>query len=395
MTSTSPRRGLSRRGALGLLGAAVPVAAGGLVAVTNTAEAGPQAPAVPAGLRPGGEFDRMAADLAAQDRFSGTVLLVHRRRPVLARSYGLADKARGAANGPDTIFSLGSITKLFTAVAIAQLVEQGKVDYHERIGSYLTGLPSELAAATVHHLVTHAGGQRDYMADPEYWKVALTWDTVEEVWEGSMSFARRDPVRFVPGSAYEYSNSGYHLLGAIVAAVSGRSYHDYVRHHVFRRAGMTTADFYTTAHWRDDRRIARPYAGQPPAERVDRLDAHIFVGSPAGGAHACAPDLVRFADALRGDRLLSAPFTHLLHGAKAPRGRRTTPFGVEETSFATYAPMAILSGSQWLYWHNGGAPGVSTELAWYPTSDWTTVMLSNYDQATMSLNALSRKLITT
>ena len=104
---------------------------------------------------------------------------------------------------------------------------------------------------------------------------------------------------------------------------------------------------------------------------------------------------MRFADALRGDRLLSAPFTHLLHGAKGALGRRTNPLGVEETSFTSYAPMAILSGGQWLYWHNGGAPGVSTELAWYPTSDWTTVILSNYDQATMSLNALSRKLITT
>jgi CubicO group peptidase (beta-lactamase class C family) len=395
MTTTSPRQGLSRRGALGLLGAAVPVAAGGLIAVTGTADAGPRTPAVPAGLRPGGEFDRAVADLAARDRFSGTVLLVHRRRPVLARSYGPADRAGGAPNGPDTIFALGSITKLFTAVAIAQLVERGRVDYHEKIGGYLTGLPDELAAATVHHLVTHAGGQRDYMADPAYWEVALGWDSVEEVWEGSMSFVRRDPVRFVPGSAYEYSNSGYHLLGAIVAAVSGQSYYDYVRQHVFRRAGMTTADFYTTAQWRDDPRIAHPYAGQPPAERVDRLDAHIFIGSPAGGAHACAPDLVRFADALRGNRLLSTPFTDLLHGAKTPRGRRTTPLGVEETSFATYAPMAILSGGQWLYWHNGGAPGVSTELAWYPTSDWTTVILSNYDQATMSLNALSRKLITT
>jgi CubicO group peptidase (beta-lactamase class C family) len=394
MTSTSPTKSLSRRGALGLLGAAVPFAAGGLIAVTNTAGAGPTKPGAPASLRPGGEFDTFVANLAAQDRFAGTVLLTHRGRTVLSRSYGQADKARGIPHRPDTIFSLGSITKLFTAVAIAQLAQRGSVNYHEKIGAYLTGLPADLAAATVHHLVTHAGGQGDYMANPAYWQVALGWDTVDEVWEESMRFVRQDPVTFTPGSSYAYSNSGYHLLGAIVAAVSGTSYYDYVRQNVFRQAAMSTADFYTTAQWRDNRRIAHPYAGPPP-DRDDNLNAHIFVGSPAGGALASAPDLVRFADALRGDRLLSAPFTHLLHGAKEPRGKRTNPLGVEETSFATYAPMAILSGGQWLYWHNGGAPGVSTEFAWYPTSDWTTVILANYDQSTAPINALSRKLITT
>jgi CubicO group peptidase (beta-lactamase class C family) len=131
----------------------------------------------PKDLRRGGAYDRLLARLAAEDKFSGTVLLAHRGRPVLARSYGMANKDQSIPNGQDTLFNLPLITKSFTAVAIAQLAQQGKVGFHETLGAYLNGFSAEVANT------------------------------------------------------------------AIVTRVSGQSYFDYVRQHVFRKAGLTRSGF--------------------------------------------------------------------------------------------------------------------------------------------------------
>ncbi|WP_460491286.1 serine hydrolase domain-containing protein [Dactylosporangium cerinum] len=304
---------VSRRATLGLLGA-VPLAAGGVLAT-----AGPAHADAPADLRPGGAFDRFVARLAAEDAFSGTVLLLHRGRRVLARSYGMANKERSIANGPDTAFALGSITKLFTAVAVVQLVQQGKVSFHGTLGTYLDGFPPDVAGTvTVHHLLTHTSGMGDYMQSPGFWAQAPTWKSIEQAWDGIMAFVRGGALAFPPGAGHAYSNSAYQALGAIVAKVSGRSYYDYVREHIFRPAGMTGSDFFTVPQWRDDRRIARPYSSQQSAARVDALDRHIFVGSPAGNSFSTAGDLARFTAALLGDELLSPAYTRLALGPKVP-----------------------------------------------------------------------------
>jgi CubicO group peptidase (beta-lactamase class C family) len=158
----------SRRAVLGMLGAA-PLAAGGLLAVPATAEARAGSAGhnpVPPELLPGGTLDKLIAQRAAADQYSGTVLLLHDGHPVLSRSYGMADKQLSIGNGPETIFALGSITKLFTGIAIAQLVQQGKVAYHEKLGAYLDGFPAEVAGTvTVHQLLTHTAGMGDVYRD--------------------------------------------------------------------------------------------------------------------------------------------------------------------------------------------------------------------------------------
>lgn len=394
-------RPVSRRATLGLLGAA-PLAAGGVLATAGTAHAAAasRSDRIPADLRPGGAFDRLVAQLAAEDTFSGTVLLLHRGRRVLSRSFGMADKQRSVANGPDTIFALGSITKLFTAVAVAQLVQQGKVAFHGTLGTYLDGFPPDVAGTvTVHQLLTHTSGMGDYLRSPGFWTQAPTWGSVAQAWDGSMAFVRQGGLSFAPGTGHAYSNSGYHALGAIVAKVTGRSYYDYVRDHVFRPAGMTGSDFFTTAQWRDDRRIAHPYSTQESTQRADVIDRHVFVGSPAGGSFATAGDLARFTAALLGDQLLSPAYTGLILSPKVPVDPPPPPPGLPPlVAFETYAPLAVLTNGQWAVGHNGGAPGVSTDLEWYPDSGWVTVLLSNYDlgtrSATAPVNALAQKLIT-
>jgi CubicO group peptidase (beta-lactamase class C family) len=390
----------SRRSVFGLLGAAgaAPLAAGALPGAAHAAaKAGSGSGAagtVPPELRPGGAFDRRLAGLAAEDAFSGGVLLAHRGRTVLARSHGMANRALALPNGPGTRFCLGSVTKLFTAVAVAGLAERGAVAFQGRLGEYLDGFPPEVAdKVTVHHLLTHGAGMGDFRQDPRFAERKDSWRTHDEVLAGVLDLIRDTPLRFPPGTGYAYSNSGFAVLGAIVARVAGRSYFDHVREHVFAAAGMTGSDFLTQAQWRDDPAAARPYATTASGERVDALDRHEVVGSPAGGSFATCADLERFARALTGGRLVGPPYAQLLLSPKQPMPMRQEPG--RPAAFEVYGAIAEPAGDQWVVSRNGGAPGVSTELRLFaPARDWVVVVLANHDRAAREPAALATRIIT-
>ncbi|WP_331766232.1 serine hydrolase domain-containing protein [Embleya sp. NBC_00896] len=412
MTST-------RRRMLGALGA-VPLAAGTVVATGGAARGDDFARSakdpvhlgpVPDALKPGGELDRFVADLAAKDEFSGTLLLTRRGRPVLSRAYGMADKQRNAPIGPDTIFALASVTKLFTAVAVTRLVQRGRLAYHATLGSYLDGFPPEIAdRVTLHHLLTHTSGLGDHRETPGYAEAAAGWTTADQVMDGTLGFIRKGGTAFPPGAGSRYSNSGYHLLGTIVAKVSGRSYFDHVREEVFRPAGMADTDFVTAPRWRQDRRVARPYVKQTSGQRVDDVAGRMFIGTPAGDAFSTCRDMDRFARALLGDKLLDPPFTRLVLGGKTPLGpppKGPTPTGPTDpppgggggtppqAMFQCYGPTGMLIDNQWVIGHGGGADGESTNIDMYPDGGWVAVILSNYDRDTVRpIAGMVRRIIT-
>ncbi|MFB4301136.1 serine hydrolase domain-containing protein [Actinomadura sp. NTSP31] len=377
---------MNRRSLLGVMGAA-PLAAGGLLGAAGTASAaGPAGRArIPAGLRPGGQFDRLVAQQAAKDQFSGTVLLANRGRTVLSRSYGMADKERSIRNGPDTIFSVGSITKVFTGVAVAQLAEAGKIAYDGRLGAYLDGFPTEVAdEITVHQLLTHTSGMGDYRQDvPGYEQAEATWTSAEQVMDGTLASIRKTKLHFTPGTGHLYSNSAYVTLGAIVAKVSGMPYFDYVRRHIFAAAGMKASDFYTQPQWQKDPRIARPYATTPSGQRENQVGERAFIGLPDGGAFANAPDLLRFTAALNGNKLVGRAYTELITSPKVPGGTLPGKDGKPGKSlFEGYGPDSTFIGGRRFFGHNGGSPGVGADWYVYPHSEWTTVILCNYDAQT-------------
>ena len=345
--------------------------AGGVLATTGTARA---ASRVPDELRPGGEFDRYLTQLAEEEKFAGTVLLTHRGKPVLRRSHHLADRARGIRNSQDTIFTLGSITKVFTALAIAQLAEQGKIGYSRKAGEYVDFLRPEVAEVTVHQLITHTSGLADFHS-PAYFDAARHWHMVEEFWDGTLGFVRECPLTFAPGAGYAYSNAGYVVLGAIVGQVSagrpGPHYYDYVRHNVFARADMTDADFVTRPEWMADRRMAHPYTKNEAGEWVDNIAGSPFTGTPAGGSFATARDLAAFAKAVQENRLLTAPFTQLFTSPKVPHAPNNSWWGA-------YGLGSFLSNGQWTLGHNGAnTAGASCNLEWFPATDWAAVVLGN------------------
>jgi CubicO group peptidase (beta-lactamase class C family) len=383
----------SRRSVLGLLGVAS-LTGGALVAVPGTASAAPhRSAAPPKDLRPGGAFDRFVAQQAAQDKFSGTVLLAHRGRPILARSYGMANKDRSIPNGQQTVFGIASITKSFTALAIAQLVQQGKLGFQDTLGAHLAGFPTEVASTvTVHQLLTHTSGVgRPALGGGT--PPGLGWNSFDEVMDGTLAIIRQAPLQFTPGTQYAYSNDGFFVLGAIVAQLAGQSYFDYVRQHVFGPAGMSHTDFYSRPQVLADDAIARPYWTQIGGARVDFATSMFcpFTTGPAGGAYSTGPDLLAFARALMTGELVSPAFAGLITSGKVALPPSQLP---SQTEFYGYGYLDAIVNDQRILGNKGGGPGASTRLDTYPSLDWVSIVLSNYDTTIDPIVELERELIT-
>src|SRR3989442_8886429 len=175
-------------------------------------------------------------DLEKADQFSGVVLVAKDFVPFATKAMGYSDSARGAPNATGTNFNVSSITKLFTAVAIGQLVDQGKVGLDDPLTKYLPSYPKAIGdRITVAMLLAHTAGTGDYLNDPGYLRVRDSFDTLAEL---IAAIDVRVPAGTVPGAAYKYSNTGYLLLGAVIEKAAGRDYYDYVTEAVLQRAGV-------------------------------------------------------------------------------------------------------------------------------------------------------------
>jgi CubicO group peptidase (beta-lactamase class C family) len=301
----------------------------------------------------------------------------------------------------DTKFDLGSMPKMFTAIAIAQLVEAGKLHYDDHIIKYLPAYPDKVVAekVTVHQLLTHTAGFGNYFR-PGFLERRLS--TVKEY----LALVAEDPLVAEPGTQYQYSNSGYVVLGAIVEAVSGQDFYQYIRDHIFRPAGMQDTGYYTREEHianvatgytrggglmvlRPGEQPASGNATQPgmivrkpedssseqngnsPSALKETIDMRPYRGSPAGGAYSTAPDLLKFVNALENNKLVNASSLEILQTGKVA----TRPGGPQYA----YGFNVWTAGGHRIVGHGGGAPGVNTMLQIYPDLGYSVIVLSNFD----------------
>jgi hypothetical protein len=194
--------------------------------------------------------DGLVRKLANADRFSGAILMVKGEATLYRNAVGLASVSFQAANRIDTKFNLGSMNKMFTAVAVAQLAQQGKLSFDDTLAKHVPDYPNKEVAGkvTIHQLLTHTSGMGSYFND-KYQEASKT--RFRAVRDYLPLFAD-DPLQFQPGERFGYSNSGFHVLGLVIEKVSGQDYFDYVREHIYRPAGMINTDSTT---WRSTRRI--------------------------------------------------------------------------------------------------------------------------------------------
>jgi D-alanyl-D-alanine carboxypeptidase len=307
--------------------------------------------------------DRLARD----DEFSGAVLVVKDDRVLFGHAYGLADRNRRIANTLGTRFRIGSMNKMFTAVAILQLVQAGKVKLTAPLGTYLRDYPNHDVAAkvTIHQLLTHTGGTGDIFG-PDFDAHRTKLRTLADY---AKLYGNRG-LEFEPGSQWAYSNYGFILLGLVIEKVTGRSYFDYVQPHIHAPAGMTRTGSRPEGQAVPGRSIGytKPPGTNAWAPNTDTLP---YRGTSAGGGYSTVEDLARFAHALLTNKLLSPGSTKLLVTGKVNAGPGARyAYGFEDARDA--------DGDGWVG-HGGGAPGMNGDLKIYPKSGYVVAVLANID----------------
>jgi CubicO group peptidase (beta-lactamase class C family) len=302
----------------------------------------------------------------AAGRFYGAVLVAKNGKVLFSGAYGLADRDKKAANTLDTRFRIGSMNKMFTAVSILQLVQAGKIKLTDPLGRYITDYPNRDMAnkVTIHQLLTHTGGTGDIFG-PEFDAHRLTLRTLNDY---VALYGKRAP-EFEPGSRWDYSNYGMVLLGVVIERVTGKSYYDYVAEHVFKPAGMTLTGSDPESEAVPGRSIGymRPEHGGDLTANTDTLP---YRGSSAGGGYSTVGDLMKFADALMGHKLLNAEHTDLLITGKVDAGGgRKYAYGFQDERKDGAGAVG----------HGGGAPGMNGDLKIYPRSGYVVAVLANLD----------------
>jgi CubicO group peptidase (beta-lactamase class C family) len=302
-----------------------------------------------------------AAERARADEFAGAVLVARHGKVLLNDAWGQADRKAGIANTPATRFRIGSMNKMFTAVATLQLVEAHKLALDDPIGKHLPDYPNKQVATkvTVRHLLTHTGGTGDIFGpefDQHRRQLREHRDYLQLYgWRG---------LSFEPGTRFEYSNYGFVLLGALIEHVSGESYDDYVRDHVFRPAGMRSTGALPESVDVPDRAVGY-LRTSPGSDWVPNTDTLPWRGTAAGGGYSTVGDLLRFAQALGSGRLISEA---TLAEATRPH-QQQYGYGLDVQG----------QGRLGSYGHGGGAPGMNGELRVFPELGYVVVALSNLD----------------
>jgi len=310
-----------------------------------------------------------ADELARDDQLSGAVLVAKDGRVLFRRAYGLAERKGRVPNTLRTRFRIGSMNKMFTAVAILQLVEAGKVKLNARLGAYLPDYPNREVATkvTIHQLLTHTGATGDIFGsdfDDHRQELRALADYVK-------LYGRRE-LEYEPGSFWAYSNYGFILLGVVIERVTGQSYYDYVQEHIYARAGMTRSGSLPEARAVSDRSIGYM---KPPGTTtlVPNVDTLPYRGTSAGGGYATVGDLARFAHALLSHKLLGSDSTRRLLAGKSE------PLMESGVRYAYGFLDARRAGGNGWVGHGGGAPGMNGDLRIYPKSGYVVAVLTNLD----------------
>lgn len=291
---------------------------------------------------------------AASGAWSGAALIARGDEVLVSGAWGEADRAKKIPNTTATRFNVGSIGKMFTRTAIAQLAQAGKLSLDDPLSRFLPDFP-HADSITIAMLCAHRSGVGDIFNDAyeatDKAKLRHNHDY--------LALIRDQPLWFAPGTSQRYSNGGYVLLGEVIAKASGEDYYDYLAKHVFAPAGMTA----TAALVEGDgtKGVARGYTAKGGGEgERDNVATRPARGSAAGGSYSTLADLLAFDRALLGARLCDPAWSAWVTGGPRPGGANA-PLAPESPSFG----------------FAGGAPGLNAE--WTREGDVVMLVLTNRD----------------
>lgn len=316
-----------------------------------------QAPAAPT---LGQRVDAYMQAAVRHDQFTGTVLVAKDGVPLVHRGYGMANYEWRVANAPRSVYLIGSLAKQFTAMAIMQLRDRGRLSLTDSICRHLDRCPAAWEPITLRQLLSHTSGIMNFSSLPE-WDDSLSMRRFDR---GDFVDVFRDrALLFAPGTEFKYSNSGYYLLGLVIERVSGERYGDYLHRHIFGPLGMTSTRV-------DDGRTLMPYrtTGYYWAANafVHALPQNVLLSLGSGGILSTTGDLLRWDAALYTDTLL----------ARASRDEMFTPV-LKDYGYGWEIRTSVGRPS---LTHSGSEAGFSTYIMRLPKERVTVIVLSNSDR---------------
>lgn len=354
----------------GLLGAG----AIGVASAANPLAAQVSAPALAARFA---AVDAIAAQVMRDAMYPGLVIGIEIGGQTHIKGYGMADVEQGRPMSADAVLPIGSVTKSFTALAIAQLIEAGKVSLDKPLAHYIEGYVGPGATVAVRHLLNHTSGIPNYTSDPDFPKDLQRPFKHDEV----ISAVAGKALLFAPGTRFSYSNTNTYLLGMIIERVSGLSYGAYLETAIFKPFGMTDsrlADFRAIVP-----RRAQGYALDGSGMRnADHYDVNYPFS--AGAIMSSARDMLRYRRGVFGPATPTSVRDRLL--AQPPLADGTPLFYtlgcLVDGTFAGHRRIS----------HAGDIAGFGSHYAWYPDDDLTIVVLTNLEHGVIPPYAISRKI---
>jgi CubicO group peptidase (beta-lactamase class C family) len=228
-------------------------------------------------------------------KFMGTVLVAQDGKIVLDKGYGFANVEWDIPNTPTTKFRLGSLTKQFTAASILLLEERGKLKIEDPVKKYMADAPAAWDKITIFHVLTHTSGIPSFTGFADYDSRQAQVITPEKLVE----WFRDKPLEFEPGTKWNYSNSGYVLLGYLIEKISGQSYSDFVQQNIFMPLGMKDSGYDSNSAI-----IAHRAAGYTPGKNgpVNAGFVHMSIPFSAGALYSTTEDLLRWEQGLFGGK---------------------------------------------------------------------------------------------
>ncbi len=320
------------------------------------------------------ELERLiTAEMARQGIPGMSVAVAVRGRVLWAAGFGLADLENHVPAKATTVYRLASISKPFTAVAVLQLVEQGKMDLEAPVEKYVPSFPKKQWPVTIRHLLCHQGGIRHYRDGAEMNSTRHYTDLIEP-----LQIFQNDPLLFEPGTRFSYTTYGYNLLGAAVEGASGMKFLDYLRRHIFEPAGLR--------RMRDDNvydlipERARGYRRVLGGKIENCALADTSNKIPGGGLVGTVEDLVDFAIHLNGGTLLKKDTVGRMCTPQKTRDGKSTPYGLGWQVFER--------GAQRWVGHGGAQQGVRTLLLMRPERGFAVALMANLEGVNLETAAV-------
>jgi CubicO group peptidase (beta-lactamase class C family) len=301
------------------------------------------------------EADAILKPYVDANAFTGTVLVARKGDVLFEKAYGLANREWNVPNTIDTRFRIGSITKQFTAAAVLQLAEQGKLSIDDPVSKYYADAPASWSKITLRNLLNHTSGIPDFTRLPDY----ETFMPDDSTPLGIVQRVRDKPLDFPPGTKFAYDNTGYIVLGYVIEKVSGQSYADYIQRHIFEPLGMKDSGY-------DTRGPIIPHRAEGYYWKAGwRRPPYISMTLPfaAGGLYSTVGDLLIWDQALYTNKLLRAESLRQMF----------TP-ALDDYGFGW---VITKDRGHRFIWHNGEVNGFHSMISRYTDDHLTIIVLSN------------------